>query len=110
MKKLLLLMLLATSPALAQAKLKSSEPAADAKVKSPDLIRLLFSENLDPASSGAALADAAGKNLPVSRSVGGATITLMPLGLKPGAYKVTWHSVGHNSHRLQGSFTFTVVP
>jgi len=31
--------------------------------------------------------------------VGGATITLLPMGLKPGAYKVTWHSVGHDTHR-----------
>ena len=107
---IVLLMLLAATPALAHAKLKSSDPAANASVKSPNLIRLVFSESLEPAFSGAELTDAAGKTLPVSKSVGGATITLMPLGLRPGAYKVTWHSVGHDTHRVSGSFAFKVVP
>jgi len=110
MKKILLLMLLAATPALAHAKLKTSDPAANASVKSPNLIRLVFSETLEPAFSGAELADAAGKTLPVSKSIGGATITLMPLGLRPGAYKVTWHGVGHDTHRMNGSFGFKVVP
>jgi methionine-rich copper-binding protein CopC len=110
MKKILLLMLLAATPALAHPKLKSSDPAANASVKSPNLIRLVFSETLEPAFSGAELTDAAGKTLPVSKSVGGATITLMPLGLRPGAYKVAWHSVGHDTHRTNGGFGFKVVP
>jgi methionine-rich copper-binding protein CopC len=112
--KTFLLMLLAASPAStpawAHAKLKSSDPAANASVKSPSLIRLVFSETLEPAFSGAELRDAAGKTMPVSRSVGGATITLMPLGLRPGDYKVNWHSVGHDTHRVSGSFGFKVIP
>ena len=113
MKTFLLMLLavpLASTPAWAHAKLKSSDPAANASVKSPNLIRLVFSETLEPAFSGAELSDAAGKTVPVSRSVGGATITLMPLGLRPGAYKVSWHSVGHDTHRVSGSFGFKVVP
>jgi copper resistance protein C len=110
MKKILLLMLLAASPALAHAKLKSSDPAAGSRVKSPNMIRLVFAEPLEPAFSGAELRDAAGKPMPVPRSVGGATITLLPLAMKPGSYKVTWHAVGHDTHRLSGSFGFTVIP
>ena len=79
-------------------------------MKSPSLIKLTFSEDLEPAFSGAELADAAGKTVPVSRSVGTTTITLLPMPLKPGAYKVSWHSVGHDTHRLTGSFGFTVIP
>ena len=112
-EKAVLLMLLAASastPAWAHARLKSSDPAANTSVKSPNLIRLVFSEKLEPAFSGAELSDATGKNLPVSKSVGGAAITLMPLGLRPGAYKVSWHSVGHDTHRISGSFGFKVVP
>ena len=60
--------------------------------------------------SGAELSDAAGKTIPISKSVGGTTITLLPMGLKPGAYKVTWHSVGHDTHRISGSFGFKVIP
>jgi len=112
MKTILLAMLLAAAaaPAWAHAKLQSSDPTANSSVKSPSLIRLVFSESLEPAFSGAILSDAAGKKIPVSASVGGATITLMPLSLKPGAYKVTWHTVGHDTHRINGSFSFKVVP
>jgi methionine-rich copper-binding protein CopC len=113
MRRILLAVSLAGAaavPAWAHAKLTSSDPAANASVKSPSLIRLVFSENLEPAFSGATLSDAAGKKIPVPASVGGATITLMPLVLKPGTYKVTWHSVGHDTHRITGTFSFKVVP
>jgi methionine-rich copper-binding protein CopC len=111
MKKLaLLVMLLAASPAFAHAKLTGSDPAANSNVKSPSMIKLSFSETLEPAFSTATLTDGAGKNVPVPRSVGGATITLLPMGLKPGAYKVNWQAVGHDTHKLSGSFGFKVIP
>jgi methionine-rich copper-binding protein CopC len=113
MKRLLPVILMAVSaatPAWAHARLASSDPKADAKIKSPSLIKLVFSESLEPAFSGASLSDAAGKGVPVSAAVGVTTITLMPLALKPGIYKVTWHSVGHDTHRVSGSFRFTVIP
>ena len=113
MKKILLSMLLAataSTPVWAHAGLKSSDPAANASVKSPNLIRLVFSESLEPAFSGASLSDATGKTIPVSAAVGASAVTLMPLSLKPGAYKVDWHGVGHDTHRVAGSFTFKVIP
>lgn len=114
MKNFPLAMLLAVTlplnPAWAHVRLTSSDPAANASVKSPSLIKLVFSETLEPAFSGASLSDASGKAIPVSAAVGTTTITLMPLALKPGTYKVTWHSVGHDTHRVSGGFTFTVVP
>jgi copper resistance protein C len=110
MKRIILLAVLLATPAFAHARLTGSEPAANAKVKSPEQIKLHFSESLEPAFSSASLTDAAGKTVPVSRSVGSDTITLLPLTLKPGAYKVTWHSVGQDTHRLTGSFGFTVIP
>jgi methionine-rich copper-binding protein CopC len=110
MKRIFVAMLLVAPPAMADAKLKSSDPAANASVKSPNLIRLVFSEPLEPASSGAQLTDAMGKTVPLSSSVGGLTITLIPLGLRPGAYKVIWHSVTRAAHRAGGSFAFKVVP
>ena len=110
MKTILLLGLLVATPAFAHARLVGSDPAAGTKVKSPGQIKLHFSETLEPAFSSASLAEAGGKTVPVSKSVGGDTITLLPMTLKPGAYKVTWHSVGQDTHRLAGSFGFTVVP
>ena len=110
MKRIILLGLLLATPAIAHARLVNSDPAANAKVKSPGQIKLQFSESLEPAFSSAGLTDAGGKTVPVSKSVGGDTITLLPLTLKPGVYKVTWHSVGQDTQRLAGSFGFTVIP
>ena len=107
---LFLSLLLVATPAFAHARLVSSDPAANARLKSPGQIKLQFSEYLEPAFSSASLIDAAGKTVPVSKSVGGRTITLLPLTLKPGAYKVSWQSVGQDTHRLTGSFGFTVIP
>jgi hypothetical protein len=111
MKKILsalLLMSLAT-PAFAHAHLQKSTPAANAKVKSPQHIVLRFSESLEPAFSGALLLDQDGRNVsgaPVV--VDGPLITLTPGKLAPGVYHVSWHSVGHDTHRLDGDFNFTV--
>lgn len=110
MKKLVLLMLLAASPAFAHARLISSDPAAGSSVKSPSMIKMTFAEPLEPAFSTATLTDSAGKTMPVPKSVGGATITLLPIGLKPGAYHVNWQAVGHDTHKLSGSFGFKVIP
>ncbi|HUE65680.1 MAG TPA: copper resistance protein CopC [Rhizomicrobium sp.] len=110
MKRMFLLGLLLASPAFAHARLLSSEPSANAKLKSPGQIKMHFSERLEPAFSSANLIDASGKTVPVSKSVGGDMITLLPLTLKPGVYKVTWQSVGQDTHRLGGSFGFTVIP
>jgi methionine-rich copper-binding protein CopC len=101
---------LAALPAFAHAKLVGSTPADKASVPSPAMIKLNFGEALEPAFSGAELTDAKGANIPVSRSVGGSVITLMPPRLRPGVYAVTWHSVGHDTHRLTGKLSFTVIP
>jgi len=103
-------LVLAALPAFAHAGLTGSMPAAKTGVKTPALIKLDFSEALEPAFSGAELANARGANIPVAKSVGGTVITLLPPRLRPGAYTVTWHSVGHDTHRLTGKFVFTVIP
>lgn len=111
MKALCVLLLLAASaPALAHAHLEKSAPTANARVKAPGRVVLNFSETLEPIFSGASISDAAGKDVPAAKSVGGSTITLLPMALKPGTYSVAWHSVGQDTHRLSGSFHFTVIP
>jgi methionine-rich copper-binding protein CopC len=109
MRRFILLLLLAATPAFAHAKLTGSEPAANAKVKAVQTIRLTFAETLEPAFSGASLADATGKTIKVPSSVAGNAITLLPMSLKPGRYTVSWHSVGRDTHRVTGSFSFDVT-
>lgn len=110
MKHLVLLMLLAATPAAAHGKLTSSDPTANAKVKAIKTVKLTFSEPLEPAFSGATMQDATGKPMPVPTSVAGSVITLLPMALKPGRYTVTYRSVGHDTHRISGSFSFDVIP
>ena len=55
--------------------------------------------------------DKDGRNLsgdPVK--VSGRVITLKPGQLEPGDYVVSWHSVGHDAHRLEGRLHFHVRP
>jgi methionine-rich copper-binding protein CopC len=105
----LALLSLLAAPAMAHARLQKSTPAAGSKVSSPAHIVLHFSEALEPAFSGALLLDSDGRNLsgaPVQ--IDGPLMTLTPGHLAPGVYHVAWHSVGHDTHRLDGDFSFTV--
>ena len=108
---LIAMMLVAATPALAHARLIKSQPAEGARIKSPLHIVLSFSEALEPAFSGALLIDKEGRNLsgePVK--INGRLMTLSPVHLEPGDYTVSWHSVGHDTHRLEGRIHFTVRP
>ncbi len=113
MKKfpLCLALMLAAGPAFAHAHLEKSSPAAVAKLKAPKHVVLTFAEALEPAFSGALVMDTDGRNFnagPVK--VDGPVMTLTPGRLAPGTYRVVWHSVGHDTHRLDGEFSFTVTP
>ena len=106
-----LIVLMLATPAFAHAHLQKSIPAAGAKVKSPGRIVLRFSEALEPAFSGALLLDKDGRNVSGAPIVvDGPLMTLTPGPLAPGIYHVSWHSVGHDTHRLEGDFSFTIKP
>jgi methionine-rich copper-binding protein CopC len=99
-----------TNPALAHAHLVKSTPEKGAKTKSPAHVVLTFSEALEPAFSGALLVDDVGRNFtggPVQ--IDGPVMTLTPDRLAPGHYRVNWHAVGHDTHRTEGEFAFTVT-
>ena len=107
----LLLLASTAQPAFAHARLVKAQPMEGAHVKSPARITLTFSEALEPAFSGALLMDKDGRNLsgePVK--VSGRVITLKPGHLERGDYIVSWHSVGHDGHRLEGRLHFRVRP
>jgi copper resistance protein C len=112
MNRILLALALLSSmaaPALAHAHLEKSAPAANTKVSSPGHVTLHFSEALEPAFSGALLLDSDGRNVsgaPVK--IDGTELVMTPGRLAPGVYHVVWHSVGHDTHRLDGDFSFTV--
>ena len=108
---LCLALLFLATPALAHAHLEKSVPAPHATVKTPQHVVLNFSEALEPAFSGALLLDQDGRNFSAGLTqVDGPVMTLTPGKLPPGRYRVRWHAVGHDTHRTEGDFDFTVRP
>lgn len=105
------LLLAAATQAQAHAHLTSSEPAADATVAAPKQLVLHFTEKMVPKFSGFELATAAGAKVAVKASLGPDGMTLLGSPVKPmapGAYKVTWHAVTADAHRMEGAYSFTV--
>ncbi len=108
---------LATSATSAEAhpRLKNSSPAAGSILKNaPSFIRMTFSEELIASFTGLELKDAGGRTIPVGdASVGGPhnTQLIVPIRahLKPGTYRVAWHAVSVDTHRVAGSYSFRVV-
>jgi len=98
----------------AHAFLVRSEPAVGAAVAAPRVLRLAFSEAVEPALSGVEVASEAGARLALRspRFEGGDRKVLvvdLPR-LAPGRYRVTWHVVSVDMHATEGDFTFRVRP
>jgi methionine-rich copper-binding protein CopC len=109
--------------ASAHPKLVSSSPAANATVTAPSDVVLRFSEPLIGKFSGASLSMTSmvmdGKMMEMPMDMGAMTAALDPsnnkvLVLKPktrwmvGGYKLDWHAVSTDTHRVTGTLTFTV--
>jgi methionine-rich copper-binding protein CopC len=106
----------AATGALAHAQLQKAIPAVGGTVTaSPKEIRLKFSEGLEPRFSGIVLATQAGEAVTIGKAAVDAadnSTFVAPISqpLKPGIYTVTWHAVSVDTHKTQGSFTFTLAP
>jgi methionine-rich copper-binding protein CopC len=99
------------SQALAHAHLTVAEPAADAAVAAPSQLVLHFNEKLTPKLSGFEVATEAGAKVAVKAAPAGDGMILSGAParpLAPGAYKVTWHAVTADGHRMEGTYGFTV--
>lgn len=109
-----------SSAALAHTHLVASTPAANASVAKPTTISLSFDEKVMPAFSGAdvVMTGMPGmanhqpmklSGLKSTWSADGKTLTLVAGRAFPvGTYEVTWHAAGADTHRMQGTFTFSV--
>lgn len=106
--------------AQAHTRLVSSSPAANATVAKPGRVVLTFNERVVANFTGAALVMTAmpgmANHQPMTisgftsaLSADGKTLTLhMRRALTAGTYQLKWHAVGDDTHRMNGSFTFTV--
>jgi methionine-rich copper-binding protein CopC len=101
-----------TAAAWAHAFLERSNPGAGAILAAPPKILTLdFSEQLEPAFSDVTVSDTNGRAVTsASDNIAGTRMSVTLPALKPGSYKVTWHALSVDTHRTQGSFSFTVKP
>lgn len=109
-----------SAPALAHPKLVNSSPAASATVAATNRLTLTFSERLMPQLSGLDLAMTGmpGMANHAPMKIGGMRTTVgedgktliaaLPRPLAAGTYKLDWHVVSVDTHRIAGSLTFTV--
>ena len=106
--------------AQAHTKLVSSSPAANTTVAKPGRVVLTFNERVIANFTGATLAMTSmpgmANHQPMAitgftsaMSADGKTLTLtMRRTLTPGTYQLRWHAAGADTHRMEGTFTFTV--
>ena len=107
---------LLSSPAFAHPELQSAEPAAGvAAATSPKQITILFNENVMVQFSGLELKDHDGTMIPTGKPTvdpANKKQLVVPVNetLSPGDYKVEWHAVSDDTHRVKGSYSFSVAP
>ena len=93
--------------------LQSSEPAARTRDSAPKQIRIMFNERILPQFSGIEVKDQAGRAVAVGKATtdpANKKLLVVPLNeeLPPGDYTVYWHAVSGDTHRVNGSYTFSV--
>jgi methionine-rich copper-binding protein CopC len=101
-------------PAVAHPKLVKSDPAAAAVVaSSPKELRLSFTEGLVAKFSGVEVKDQPGQKIETGSAAPDPAdkkqlVVPVPTPLAEGVYEVDWHAVAADTHRIQGSYSFTV--
>jgi methionine-rich copper-binding protein CopC len=102
----------AAASAHAHAYLDRAEPRVGSSVSSaPRQLSLWFTQNLEPAFSGAEVRDSTGARVDQGARVDPANRSLMRVSLKPlraGSYKVHWRVLSVDAHTTEGSFSFQV--
>lgn len=99
--------------ALAHPQLQTSEPAAGAATTSPKQIRITFNEAVIPKFSGIEIKDKTGRVVATGKSQTDPSDKkrlVVPVNeeLAPGDYKVEWHAVSDDTHRIKGTYSFSV--
>jgi methionine-rich copper-binding protein CopC len=97
--------------ALAHAELHHASPEAGSAVsESPHEVTLTFTDTLEAAFSSADVTDSRGARVDEGKSrVNGNTIRISLKTLSPGSYRVHWRAVSVDTHKAEGSFTFSVT-
>jgi methionine-rich copper-binding protein CopC len=107
------LLSLASVPAFAHAHLVKAQPAAGGTLhEAPSEVTLRFNEKLEPKFSSIVVRDSSGKQVDKGDAAVDNADRMMirvPLPpLEPGVYKVEWHAMSADTHKVNGDFTFKV--
>jgi len=96
--------------ALAHAELHHANPQAGSTVSEPPHeVTLTFTDTLEAAFSSVDVTDSNGARVDEGKSqVNGNMIRIGLKTLSPGSYRVHWRAVSVDTHRSEGSFTFSV--
>ncbi|HTZ79966.1 MAG TPA: copper resistance protein CopC [Stellaceae bacterium] len=103
------------STAFAHAFPDHASPAVGSTVHQPPAeVKIWFTEALEAAFSTISVLDAEGHHMEKGKAKldpGDQKLLEVDVGtLAPGRYKVDWRVVSVDTHKTQGSFTFTVAP
>lgn len=100
------------APAYAHVALAKASPAARAAGAAPAVIELTFSGKVEPKFSGFDLTGPDGAKValtPQPPAKDGKSLAAKPSKpLVAGAYKVAWHIVSTDGHKMAGAYDFTV--
>jgi copper resistance protein C len=101
------------SPASAHSFPESESPSAGETINaSPSQVTIKYDAPIEKLFASLEVLDGAGQNKaagPANVSPDGSKLSVDLDKLKPGDYKVKWHVVGIDSHRTEGSYSFTVA-
>src|SRR6201984_2359198 len=94
----------------AHAFLDHASPLVGSTVASaPREIALTFTQNLESAFSSVQVTDANGARVDQGKAqISGSTVRVGLKSLAAGTYRVRWHVLSVDTHKTEGSFTFTV--
>src|SRR3979490_2456057 len=101
--------------AYAHPQLQSADPAPGAATTTaPKQIRITFDENVIPKMSGVEVKDQTGKIIATGKAAtdpANKKLLVVPVNeqLLPGDYRVEWHAVSDDTHRVKGSYSFSVA-
>jgi methionine-rich copper-binding protein CopC len=100
--------------ALAHPQLEASEPAAGATTSSPKQVKITFNEAVISKFSGIEIKDKTGRMIATGKSQTDPAhkkrlVVPVKEELAPGEYKVDWHAVSDDTHRVKGTYSFSVT-
>jgi len=103
----------AAGPAFAHAHLRSATPGVDSTVTTPPTaVSITYSEAVEPKFSTIEVDDSTGKRVdkqdPHTAPNDSKVLSVSVPSLSTGTYKVIWHATSVDTHKTEGTFTFTV--